>query len=61
MACRVLVHKNLSNAIMSSLIRHVWYDIMNTLLQHNWHQFNSQAPGHVSHGAVLTKHYRLEG
>lgn len=55
MTCRVLVHKNLSNTIMSSLIRCVWYDIMNTVLQHNWHQYNSQAPGHVSHRAVLTR------
>jgi len=37
MTYRVLVYKNLSNSITSSLIRRVWYDIMNVPLQHNWH------------------------
>lgn len=53
MTCRVLVYKNLSNSIMSSLIRCVWYDIMNVALQRNWQKFNSQALGHISHHVVL--------
>lgn len=53
MTWRVFVYKNLSNSIMSSLIRCVWYDIMNVALQHNWHQSNSPALGHISHCIVL--------
>lgn len=53
MTCRALVYKNVSNSIMSSLIRCVWYDIMDVALQHSWRLFNSQALGHISHCTAL--------
>lgn len=53
MTCGVLVYKDLSNSILSSLIRCVWYDIMNVALQCSWHWFNSPALGHISHCIVL--------
>lgn len=49
----ILVYKNVSNSIMSSLIRCVWYDIMNVTLQYSWQYFNSQALGHISHHVVF--------